>query len=1212
MKKFAVAGLLLIVVAAAAAATETENNIVRILPAPDKVNIDGRPNDWDLSGGVFVCGNVENLRDEFSSWLHLMYDDHYLYVLARVKDKHPLVNSRGANAPAENKRDPRQIHGDSLTMRIIANHGKPGEVVSHITLRQGKDNADIMGLSYGVLSNEGKIEDLQKVAARQAFLENADGKGYTHEIRIPLILLKDKQWRDANTRDAGSLGALQKAAGAFKAGDGLTLTVKQSFSWSYATKDIFKAGVTPDRTFTDRATNCWGLATFETKGRVAPQHVRLSNGREFPVALNNGALAIDWTGLEDGTGFKPITFTMPEDGYVSLNIKNADGVVVRQLLTANETAKGEQTVAWDGLTTPAWTTPGAAVEPGEYTWSAIWHKGIGLRLRGWAYHGPSDPWDNGPTAYWGGDHALPVDCVADDDKVYLAWAGAEAGKAVVACGLDDDVRWAAGYHFNGVIRMALDGDMLYYVNGADLKRVSIENGKPVNWPGTNSGTLEMATFWGDQQGMPSRLNHNTEGMASWNGKLFFSFSTWWFEKRDITNWRSLLAQIYAGSQPGPAENPVSKAIWDKLDDRCRQLIPRYLKVEISEKETFRKPGYNISDVQSVTIKALAGLLNDKTLVKGAEEMPDDARRQANRRLIEKMYPDTIITANTDFVAVVDAKTGKLLKMMELPSPGKMVAVDENTIYIFSERNKLLALNPNTGDTRVVLTGLENNGALTVGDDGDIYVAISRPDNQIRVYSPDGKLLRTIAKKAGRQTKGPWDPDTLSAPWGMVIDARGRLWVAETDLVPKRFSIWNPKTGEFIKEYLGPTHYGGGGAISLRDPNVMTGEGCEFRIDPKTGRATFVGIVTQDVFHGITRFCEGANGKEYFAGTFAGRMWGASAPTQIRIRERLGEAKYALRATIMATKGKTFFWADENGDEKEQPQEVASLPMLLQVGGYGGGTGNPWSINMNTDLTFYGGHQEKGVQIKVGGFTKCGAPKYDLENIKELPPISGGALSSPDNRLVVSCDAGAKLFRCYEVGTGKLLWTYPNRWHGVHGSHRAPGPAVGLIRGAYGFVGNAELPKPIGAFWVINSNVGEWHVLTEDGYYLTRLFQGDSNKHEWPKEAVPGAVLDNVPSGRGGEDFGGSMIQGKDGKIYIEAGKLALWNVEVVGLENVKEIKGGKVTITAGDTLRAEIIRGRGLQTVAEAKSTTVKKLAPKFTGKINNDFKGAKIVSYNK
>ena len=43
-----------------AGATETENLGIRVLPAPGKVVVDGKTDDWDLSAGVFTCGDVEN------------------------------------------------------------------------------------------------------------------------------------------------------------------------------------------------------------------------------------------------------------------------------------------------------------------------------------------------------------------------------------------------------------------------------------------------------------------------------------------------------------------------------------------------------------------------------------------------------------------------------------------------------------------------------------------------------------------------------------------------------------------------------------------------------------------------------------------------------------------------------------------------------------------------------------------------------------------------------------------------------------------------------------------------------------------------------------------------------------------------------------------------------------------------------------------------
>ena len=175
---------------------------------------------------------------------------------------------------------------------------------------------------------------------------------------------------------------------------------------------------------------------------------------------------------------------------------------------------------------------------------------------------------------------------------------------------------------------------------------------------------------------------------------------------------------------------------------------------------------------------------------------------------------------------------------------------------------------------------------------------------------------------------------------------------------------------------------------------------------------------------------------------------------------------------------------------------------------------------------------------------------------------------------------------------------------MHGSHKAPPPEVGLIRGAFGLVGNAALPKPVGGIWAINGNIGEWHVLTEDGFYLTRLFQGDRFKTQWPDQAVPGAILDNVPPGLGGEDFGGSMRQGKDGKVYVQAGKTGLWNVEVTGLETIQEIPGGKVAMGAEDVKTAQTFREKQMQAAVGNKKYAVRKATVAFTGNLDADFKG--------
>ncbi|HUU70427.1 MAG TPA: hypothetical protein VM186_12935, partial [Planctomycetota bacterium] len=765
------------------------------------------------------------------------------------------------------------------------------------------------------------------------------------------------------------------------------------------------------------------------------------------------------TAEQDQDAIKSISFTMPEDGYVSLNILNAEGQIVRQLLGCKPFSKGEQTVAWDALDIPYMKAPNKAVAPGDYTWRAIWHKGIGLRFKGWAYHEGNGPWDISPTTYWGGDQALPIAAASDGEHVYLGWAGSEAGKAFVAMDLDGNVQWASGHHFNGCPLIACDAKTgeVYYCNYSILRRVDVSTGKHLSWPGRDVTDLRIADLWGDGVSMPDQLTWVTQdGLEAHDGKLYLSFSSWSWRRADVLDWRKFFTQVVEGRD---RKNPLSEAIWGRLDDRVRGIVTRWLQGDQPENDALKAPNYYTPDVRDVAIGALNALLQEKRFAEGADKMTPEQLGEFNRRLVEKAFPDVIVRMQSNVVAVVDAKTLKLLKTIPINVPGKMVAVRDDLFYIISERRKVLAFNPQTGKTRLVVEGLSTPGAITADAEGDIYVAVAGPDYQVHVYSPEGKLLRKIGEPGGCVAEGPWNPRRLSKViGGLTVDPRGKLWIAEVAL-PKRICCWDARTGEFIKEYFGATHYGAsGGAVNPRDPSLLIAEGCEFRLDPETGRATLLGLVTSDIYHGHARFCDGANGRQYLSVTFSGRVWGPGEPPQIRFYERVADGDYAFRGRIMAHQGKTVFWADANGDEQEQPEEVRSLPVQLGLSGY-----LNWSMNLNTDLTFYGTGRDRTLQVRVKEFTECGGPVYDLENVKQLPPTSG-TLSSPDNRLVLSVDhdhPDGGGFRCYDVETGKRLWTYPNPWAGVHGSHGAPGPARGLIRGAYGIVGNATLPEPAG-------------------------------------------------------------------------------------------------------------------------------------------------------
>ena len=1033
MKPATISAALLALSSLAVMATPTENVSFRILPAPAKMVIDGKVDDWDLSAGIFACDDTEVQREHYAIWLHAQYDADNLYLLARWTDETPLNN------PGQTLAD-YGFAGDSLQFRTLTSPGTPQERGQHFTAWRGHDGADVIKIEQGKDFKEGVIEDAKKTGgALQAFTTNPDGKGYVQELAIPWKLL---------TRDGQPI----------RAGGSFTLTFEPNFTIGAkgraTVKELFKSGITPDRVFTFMAPQTWGTATLEAKSTGLPQSVRLADAREFPVKMEKGVPVIDWTGLiksEELAGFKPIEFTMPADGFISLNIKNAEGQVVRQLLNSTFFAQGKHTVKWDGLTTPSWTRPGEPVPAGKYEWNALTNTGIGMKLRGWAANGGVAPWDSADGAgNWGGDHGLPVAVTTEGQQVFLGWNAAEAGKSVLACDLDGKPQWGNNRGgISGVKSLAVHAGVLFVLggnvgpdgDGANLYKLNTKDGSYVPWEGSDIADLKTKSLWAaDAAVKPEKADR----VFFQDGKLWLAFYQ-----------DELLAEV----------NPVNGKL--------------------------------------VQTKATPG-------TKGQKEF-----------------------------------------------------------------------------------------AEATGPDGLTYFANGDPDNQVLVHKGKDTVM-TIGRKGGRALLGPWQSDGMRFVKAMAVDAVGKLWIMEDDGAPKRVSVWDTKTGKLVNEFFGSTGYGAlGGAISPADPNVMFGQGCEWRLDPQTGKAHPTAVITRTGSENA-RFSTGSNGRLYLA---IATNWAFEAGP-VKIFERLGEGDYKLRCTFRPEgkdkTAKTTLWTDANGDEQEQPEEVQTVDGTVRFSG--------WYMNLGPDLSFTSGDR----LFKPTGFTACGAPKYDL-NVSTKMPAAG--VASADTSLVLEPGKYGEthaVLTCFEIATGKKRWSYPDNFVGVHGSHNACPPQVGMIRGSYSPTGSVKLPKPIGNIWVIPTNVGEWHILTEDGFYLTRLFEGDPMKIKWPDAAIPGTDMSHCPPGMGGEDFGGSIVLGTDGKLYVEAGKTAYWNIEVAGLETVKALAGSSVSISTTEVAEAQKFHDQQLQATVGIRRVTLKKLTPKLTGNLDQDFPGVEIVRFQK
>jgi hypothetical protein len=1200
-----IAVLLLLALACTSRATETEHHGIAVLPAPGKLKLDGKLDDWDLSGGVFVCGDVEHLRDQFSVWVHAMYDEQFIYVLARWKDPTPL-NNPGSSAGGFG------FDGDCLQVRFITTPGTPEETITWWTCWRDRKG-------IGVVSRESPPERLGRLpqlanalenGAKQAFQVDADGKGYVQQIAVP--------WK-----------LLSKEGRPLRAGDPLRMTVEPNFTAGQygriTIKDIFHDNVPkPDRIFTFRAYDQWGLAGLEPKGGLLIRPVRLADGREFPVTLKDGVPVVDWTGLIrkfEWPGFRPISFTMPWDGYVSLNVFAQDGAVVRQLLTADFRTAGTHTVQWDGLTTPVYRTPGEAVPPGNYHWKAIAQPGVNLRFRGWACYGGSAPWDSGPTTTWGGDHGTPSACGTDGQRMYLAWNGAEGGRHLLGTDFQGNVLWGlkntTGAYDPNVI--AVDRGAVYVLHLFDtevapvISRVNAEDGAYSYWKGRKSPILRIAEVWDDPTAMPDHF----DGLDARGGKLYATCSDPGVRPADIRDWKALVAWLRK-------DEPLARRIMANVQPATTRRLAEFLAGKMTQEVAFRTwAGGPFFDRE--VLRELNALLDAGDLAPNSGRTSAAARSLANRRFLEQSLAPILKPIKTGYFVVLDGERGKALRTWPLEFGGFVRAVSDRLVYVLVEGSSIVAIDPTSGATRTVVRGLTGAKCMALDAKGRLYASVGEPSQQVVIFTPEGKEAGRIGRPGGRAPLGPFQPDGMLSPFGLAVGPEGKLWVMEQDYHPKRVSVWDVTSGKLVKEFFGPCHYGAsGGAINPRDPDLMVGEGCEWRIDPATGRHVCVGVFDR-MLHQFACYREGANGRLYlFTAT------NEHGIASLRIFERLGDGRFALRVVLRSVNErftrrplKSVLWVDTNGNGREDPGEVEECEGWLNCTG-----SNCWSINVGLDMTLYALNLGSGrlESLRPAGFAACGTPRYSLAHRSELPeafskgylPGYGCAIPDADGRKLLvnlSVEDHSRPHECrwccFDLASGRQLWSYPNPWFQVHGSHAAPAPEPGLFRGAYGPIGIARLPVA-GTCWVINGNVGEWHMLTGEGFYLSRLFQGDVFQWHWPEKAVPGVSLDQCPPGGGQEDFGGSMTQARDGKVYVQAGAHSLWNVEVLNVDRVAALAGGDVQLSEADCRKAAKFRDLAAQAAVGVRRTTVMRLTPSFTGRLDADFPGCNIVAYQK
>ena len=303
------------------------------VPASGKVVIDGKLDDWDLSGQIemFVISETKEMQ---GAKFALMYDKEALYLSGMVRDSSPLMNrqdpkvkgDKGWDADACQFRltlDPSRPYPviDS-TFEHLGNNPKPDtrDDIIHLTLWNFTDRDEPclnmqVGMTFRNLRPE--LAPVGVVPANQflaKYVKSGDGRGYTFEYRIPWSTLGAKTPLKGGDSVAGTVqynwgqpDGLQTAGGA---------------AWCY--------DVMAGPGFTFQSTACWGKIIFAKKGRVARELVEAGVPMEKPLPLE-------------------FVYDLPADGQITLQLVDQDKLVRRIIVAQGDRRAGRNVEKWDGM-----------------------------------------------------------------------------------------------------------------------------------------------------------------------------------------------------------------------------------------------------------------------------------------------------------------------------------------------------------------------------------------------------------------------------------------------------------------------------------------------------------------------------------------------------------------------------------------------------------------------------------------------------------------------------------------------------------------------------------------------------------------------------------------------------------------------------------------------------------------------------------------------
>ncbi len=475
---------------------------------------------------------------------------------------------------------------------------------------------------------------------------------------------------------------------------------------------------------------------------------------------------------------------------------------------------------------------------------------------------------------------------------------------------------------------------------------------------------------------------------------------------------------------------------------------------------------------------------------------------------------------------VDVLTGKILKTVPLAKP-RGVAVDPQGRLLLLSGTQLLR-------DGTVLAELDDPVGITLDTSQNIYVSDRGRSHQVKVFSPDGHLFRTYGV-AGVPKAGTYEERHMNNPAGVTVDSNGRLWVAEEDFQPKRVSVWNPD-GSLWRAFYGPPQYGGGGSLDSHNANRFSYNGMEFQLDWQTGQSKLKRVFFR-LDEANVKLLKGSGPPET-ALYFNGRRYMTNA----------------FNSDPTAGSKTAILFLDEG-------ETVIPLTTMHATGG----------VTVGEDGSFY--FAREGKRFKPVSFASDGVPTYDragelLATGTQPPASSGGDQVLTGTNGWTFFTTPPKPFSSSSLGgvkNGAPMWSYPSLWPGLHASHSSPIPdRRGMLVGTTRLLGEPVTPKmsTTGPLFFINGNQGNVYVMTQDGLFVSQLFQDVRQGKLWQMPIAQHEMLVNDLTLHD-ENFFPTVTQGPDGNIYLMVGATPAL-VKVGGLESLRSIMPIPFNVTTED------------------------------------------------